>query len=113
MRPMAHGPASLLQFGPFTLDRADGRLRRSGKPAELKPKALALLLALLDNAGRVVAKDELLDAVWGTRYITEGVIKTQVAELRAALGDDPKAPRWIETVPVSYTHLTLPTICSV
>lgn len=95
---MAHGPASLLQFGPFTLDRADGRLQKGGRPAELKPKALALLLALIDNAGRVVAKDELLDAVWGTRFITEGVIKTQVAELRAALGDDPKAPRWIETV---------------
>ena len=95
---MANGPVPLLQFGPFTLDRGDGRLLRGGKPAELKPKALALLLALIDNAGRVVAKDELLDAVWGTRYITEGVIKTQVAELRAALGDDPKAPRWIETV---------------
>ncbi|ARN19017.1 ATP-binding protein [Piscinibacter gummiphilus] len=95
---MAHGPASLLQFGPFALDRGDGRLLRGGRPVELKPKALALLLALIDHAGRVVAKDELLDAVWGTRYITEGVIKTQVAELRAALGDDPKAPRWIETV---------------
>lgn len=89
----------MLSFGPFTLNRQDGRLSRPGAAtAELKPKALSLLLALADNAGRLVSKDELLDRVWGTRYITNGVIKTQMAELRAVLEDDPKSPRWIETV---------------
>lgn len=89
----------MLSFGPFTLNRQDGRLTRPGAAAaELKPKALSLLLALADNAGRLVSKDELLDRVWGTRYITNGVIKTQMAELRAVLEDDPKSPKWIETV---------------
>jgi DNA-binding winged helix-turn-helix (wHTH) protein len=95
---MATGDTPLLRFGPFTLDRLDGRLAHDGRSTELKPKALGLLLALIDNAGRLVSKEELLDSVWGTRFITEGVIKTQMAELRSVLGDDPKAPRWIETV---------------
>ena len=45
-----------------------------------------------------MSKDDLLDAVWGTRFVSEGVVKSVVAELRTALADDPKAPRWIQTV---------------
>ncbi len=86
-------------FGPFVLDTAAARLTRGGADVELRPKAFALLAALAARAGELVTKDELLDAVWGTRFVTEGVIKTTVGELREALGDDPKAPRWIETVP--------------
>lgn len=87
------------QFGPFRLDVADAQLSRGGQPVALRPKAFELLVTLTGRPQELVTKDELLDAVWGRRFITEGVIKSVVGELRAALGDDPKQPLWIETVP--------------
>jgi DNA-binding winged helix-turn-helix (wHTH) protein len=86
-------------FGPFVLDLRAATLRRDGQPVALRPRPFDVLGALVQRAGELVTKDELLDAVWGTRFVTEGVIKTAVAELREALGDDPKAARWIQTVP--------------
>jgi len=97
--PPPDAPAAPLHFGPFTLDRAAAQLRRDGQPVAMRPKAFELLLALASRPGALLTKDELLDTVWGRRLITEGVIKTVVGELRTALGDDPKQPRWIETVP--------------
>ncbi len=96
---LADTAASVLHFGPFTLDLAAAQLRRDGQPVAMRPKAFELLVALASRPGTLVSKDELLDTVWGRRFITEGVIKTVVGELRTALGDDPKQPRWIETVP--------------
>jgi hypothetical protein len=46
----------------------------------------------------LVTKDALLDSVWGHRFVTDSVLKTAVSEVRAALGDDPKEPRYVETV---------------
>jgi DNA-binding winged helix-turn-helix (wHTH) protein len=94
----APAPSSRLAFGPFLLDPADARLWRDGREVPLRPKAFELLRVLAARAGQLVTKDELLDAVWGTRFVTEGVIKTTVGELRVALDDGAKAPRWIETV---------------
>ena len=91
-------PPAPLRFGPYLLDVAAARLTRDGRPLALRPKAFELLVALARRPGELLTKDELLDAVWGRRFITEGVIKTAVGELRDALGDDPKQPRWIETV---------------
>jgi DNA-binding winged helix-turn-helix (wHTH) protein len=96
---MSAPSAAALRFGPFQLDTANARLTRDGQPVELAPKAFELLAFLACRPGQLVTKDELLDAVWGRRFITEGVIKTVVSELRAALRDDPRAPRWVETVP--------------
>lgn len=95
---MTHSGATLLCFGPFTLDLAAAQLRRDGTEVALRPKAYDLLVALARRPQQLVTKEELLDSVWGRRFITEGVIKSSVSELRQALGDDPKAPRWIETV---------------
>ena len=95
---MSRTPANLLRFGPFTLDLAAAQLRRDGAAVALRPKAYELLVALARRPQELVTKEELLDSVWGRRFITEGVIKSSVSELRQALGDDPKAPRWIETV---------------
>nr|WP_316638903.1 winged helix-turn-helix domain-containing protein [uncultured Roseateles sp.] len=91
--------AAPLLFGPFKLDLAAAQLLRDGQVLPLRPKAYELLVALACRPGELVTKDELLDTVWGRRFITEGVIKAVVAELRGVLGDDPKAPRWITTVP--------------
>jgi len=90
---------AVLHFGPYRLDVAGSRLTRDGSPVALRPKAFDLLATLAVRPNELVTKDELLDRVWGRRFITEGVIKSIVGELRSALGDDPKQPRWIETVP--------------
>lgn len=86
-------------FGPFRLDPGQARLLRDGSAVELTPKAFDLLVLLARRPGELVTKDELLDAVWGRRFVTEGVIKTVVGQLREALGDDAREPRWIQTVP--------------
>ena len=86
-------------FGPYRLEIGEARLSHEGRLVALRPKAFAVLSMLASQPGALITKDELLDAVWGQRFITEGVIKSIVTDLRQALGDNPKAPRWIETVP--------------
>jgi DNA-binding winged helix-turn-helix (wHTH) protein len=86
-----------LRFDTFELDESEARLLQAGRPVALPPKAFAVLCALARRPGQLVAKDALLDAVWGHRHITESVLKTTISELRAALADDAKQPRFIET----------------
>ena len=93
-----HAPGTRRLFGDFELDVANARLRRAGAEVELPPKSFALLAYLAQRPGELVLKDTLLDTVWGRRFVSEGAVKTVVSELRAALGDDARAPRWIETV---------------
>ena len=92
-------PASRIAFGHYVLDVDDARLTREGVPLDLPPRAFALLTHLARQPRRLVRKDELLDAVWGHRHISESVLKTVISQIRALTGDDPRAPRIIETVP--------------
>jgi predicted ATPase/DNA-binding winged helix-turn-helix (wHTH) protein len=97
--PALPAPAPVpLCFGEFVLDVLNARLHRRGEVVELAPKSFALLAYLAQRPGELVLKDSLLDVVWNRRFVSEGAIKTVVSELRAALGDDARAPRWIETV---------------
>ncbi len=89
---------SRLSFGDFDLDIGNARLWLAGSEISLPPKSFALLAYLAQRPGELVLKDTLLDTVWGRRFVSEGAVKTVVSELRAALGDDARAPRWIETV---------------
>ncbi|MBT9487359.1 MAG: helix-turn-helix transcriptional regulator [Rubrivivax sp.] len=91
-------PALRLSFDHFELDITNARLCRAGVEVPLPPKSFALLAHLAQRPGELVLKDTLLDTVWGRRFVSEGAVKTVVSELRAALGDDARAPRWIETV---------------
>lgn len=86
-----------VRFDAFELDEADARLRREGAPVLLPPKAFAVLCALARHPGVLVTKNDLLDAVWGHQHVSESVLKTTISELRAALGDAAKQPRFIET----------------
>src|SRR5215510_6256073 len=86
-----------VRFDDFELDEADARLKRAGTPVALAPKAFAVLCTLARQPGTLVTKDALLDAVWGHRHVSESVLKTTISEVRAALADDAKQPRYIET----------------
>lgn len=94
---MPSGPLAVL-FGAFRLEAGDARLWRGGEAVPLSPKAFDVLAFLCARPGRLVTKDELLDGVWGRLHISEGVIRNTVQELRNALGDEAKAPSYIETV---------------
>jgi DNA-binding winged helix-turn-helix (wHTH) protein len=87
-----------LHFDRFELDEAEARLTCAGEPIALAPKPFAVLCALARTPGCLVTKNAMLDLVWGHRFVTESVLKTAISEARAALGDDPKEPRYIETV---------------
>ena len=90
--------AARLRFDHFRLNEAEARLMCGGQPVALAPKPFAVLCVLARTPQKLVTKYALLDAVWGHRFVTESVLKTAISEVRAALCDDPKMPRYIETV---------------
>jgi DNA-binding winged helix-turn-helix (wHTH) protein len=91
-------PASY-RFGPYRLDRAAYRLLHGDRAIELSPKAIDLLLLLVDHAGSLVTKDDILKAVWPDVAVTDNALTQVVSDLRHALGDQSSAPRYVETVP--------------
>jgi predicted ATPase len=86
-------------FECFGLDTANQCLLRSGAPVDLAPKPFAVLRYLVENPGRLITHDELLDAVWPETYVQPQVLRTYMLELRKVLGDDPGQPRFIQTLP--------------
>jgi DNA-binding winged helix-turn-helix (wHTH) protein/Tfp pilus assembly protein PilF len=95
---MAALPSAAYRFGPFVVDRSAYRVLEGDRPLDLTPKLLDLLLHLLDNAGTLVTKEALLDALWPDANVTDNALTQAVSELRQALGDDAAAPRFIKTV---------------
>jgi DNA-binding winged helix-turn-helix (wHTH) protein len=87
-----------LRFDGFELDEPEARLMRDGVAIALAPKPLAVLCALARSPGNLVTTNALLDAVWGHRFVTDSVLRTAISELRTALDDDARKPRFIETV---------------
>lgn len=85
-------------FGEFELDVSNRRLTRSGRHVALPPKAVDLLTALVRQAGRLVTKRELLDAVWPDAFVEEGIVSVHISTLRKTLGDRHGATPYIETV---------------
>lgn len=82
----------------FLLDVDDERLWRHGQVIPLTPKTFALLRYLAERPNRLVTKQALLEGVWPGTYVVESEVKHYVAELRKALGDEPKAPHFVETI---------------
>ncbi|MGZ5271490.1 MAG: AAA family ATPase, partial [Ramlibacter sp.] len=88
-----------VRFAEFDLDEANATLLREGRSVALAPTPFALLCALAKRPGTLLTKDALLDSVWGHQFVSESVLKTAISDLRTVLGDDPRQPRIIETVP--------------
>lgn len=88
----------VLAAGPVLLDPHEARLTVDGVPARLSGKPLALLALLMRNTGQLVEKDRIFADVWDGRAVSDAVLTTAIRELRQALGDDARHPRFIETV---------------
>lgn len=95
--PQTHEP---IRHGALVVDRDRRRVTVDGAPVELTRIEMELLLALLDADGRVLTRDQLLDAVHGRgeAFVLDRTVDAHIKRLRAKLSDDPDAPRFVATV---------------
>src|SRR3989441_7651114 len=89
----------LYQFGSYRLDAVERVLLRDGQPVTLPPKDLETLLVLVERAGHIVEKEELLEKVWPGVFVEEGNLARHIFNLRQVLGDSPDGRKYIETIP--------------
>jgi pimeloyl-ACP methyl ester carboxylesterase/DNA-binding winged helix-turn-helix (wHTH) protein len=88
----------IYEFGDFVLDTRRHELRRCGAPLHLEPQVHAVLCHLVENGDRLVTSKELIEHVWGHRFITPGTLNSRIKALRQALGDDGTMQCVIQTV---------------
>ena len=86
------------QFGEFQLDDERYTLTGSSGPVHVEPQEFELLRHLIANRERVVSKQELFDAIWGHRFVSESALTSRLKTARRAVGDDGKAQRIIKTI---------------
>jgi TolB-like protein/DNA-binding winged helix-turn-helix (wHTH) protein/Tfp pilus assembly protein PilF len=89
----------IYEFGPYRLDAEEKVLLRDGQAVSIPPKDLETLLVLVERAGHIVEKDELLGKVWPGVFIEESNLARHVFNLRQVLGEGPDGRKYIETVP--------------
>jgi Tol biopolymer transport system component/DNA-binding winged helix-turn-helix (wHTH) protein len=89
----------IYQFDNLQVNRRAFKVLKDGSPLPLEPKAFEVLVFLIDHRGRLVEKNELLDAVWKESFVTTNALTRVIAHLRKTLGDDAKVAKYIETVP--------------
>jgi DNA-binding winged helix-turn-helix (wHTH) protein len=87
-----------VRFDRFELDEVNARLLCDGTAVALPPTPFAVLCALVRQPGSLLTTNALLDEVWGHQFVTDSVLRTAISELRTALDDDARKPRFIETV---------------
>jgi transcriptional activator of cad operon len=88
-----------LRIGAWCVNPASGEISRNGETARVEVRTMRLLLRLAEHAGEVVSIDDLLNQVWSDVTVAPDSVYQAVASLRRLLGDDPKQPAYIETVP--------------
>jgi DNA-binding winged helix-turn-helix (wHTH) protein len=85
-------------FGDCELDLSRYELRRGGRARRLEPQVFDVLVLLVRERDRVVTKEEILDTVWGDRFVSESALTSRIKAVRQAIGDDGKAQRLVRTV---------------
>jgi Tol biopolymer transport system component/DNA-binding winged helix-turn-helix (wHTH) protein len=115
---------SVIRFGVYELDLASITLRKSGISVKIHPQPFRLLALLAASPGQIVTREQIQRCLWGGNTFVdfEGGINFCVKEIRAALGDDPEKPRYIETLPrrgyrfiasITNDHRVQPTTASI
>jgi TolB-like protein/DNA-binding winged helix-turn-helix (wHTH) protein len=100
-----HSPFTL---GEWSVDPVLGTIARRGDSIRLEPRTMRLLVCLAERSGEVVSADDLLDRVWPNVIVTPDSVYQAVAALRRLLGDDPKNPRYVVTVPKQGYRMVAP-----
>jgi Tol biopolymer transport system component/DNA-binding winged helix-turn-helix (wHTH) protein len=96
-------------LGDWQVDVGTNRLLRGDEVRPLRHKAMELLLMLARHAGRTVTREEIEQAIWdGNQFVAPKAINTAVWTIRQALGDDPEAPRYLETIAKKGYRLIAP-----
>jgi DNA-binding winged helix-turn-helix (wHTH) protein len=88
----------VIGFDDLEMDAALFELRRGGSRVPMEPQTFDVLAYLVTHRDRVVSKAELMDAVWGGRFVSESAVTSRIKQARRAVGDDGHAQRVIQTV---------------
>jgi transcriptional activator of cad operon len=96
---MEHPTTTILRIGAWRVDPTSGQISRDGETARIEARTMRLLLCLAEHAGEVVSIDDLLNQAWSGVIVSPDSVYQAVASLRRVLGDDPRQPTYIETVP--------------
>src|SRR5258708_17328236 len=96
---MERSRTTTLRIGAWCIHPKSGQISRNGEMARVDGRTMRLLLCLADHAGEVVSIDDLLTQVWSDVSVAPDSVYQAVASLRRLLGDDPRQPTYIETVP--------------
>src|ERR1700691_3377750 len=105
-------PADVLSFGPFTLFAAERLLKKADEPIALGGRAIDLLIALVEQAGEVVAQRELISRVWPDVTVEDANLRFHIAALRKALGDGREGSRYVSNVVGRGYCFVAPVTCS-
>ncbi len=98
-----------MAFGEVTVDVETRRVRAPTGASDLEPKTFDLLLTLAERPGLTASRDHLIETVWARDDGAHAALEQAVVDLRRALGDDARAPRFIETVPqIGYRWIFAP-----
>ncbi|MCL4690600.1 MAG: PD40 domain-containing protein [Burkholderiales bacterium] len=92
-------PTAPLRIGEFRALPASNEVEGPGGTVRLRPLLMDVLLRLAAQPGEVVPRERLIEDVWPRRMVNDEVLSRAIAELRTALGDDPRQPRYVETIP--------------
>ncbi|WP_433984293.1 winged helix-turn-helix domain-containing protein [Tunturiibacter empetritectus] len=105
-------PEIVYQFGPFEVNVASGELLKNGRRIKLQEQPYRLLVALLENPGKVISREELRSRLWldDTFVDFDGSLRVAVRKLREALDDDAEDPRYIETIPKRGYRFLVPEV---
>lgn len=90
--------ATVIRFGDYELDLALHELRHGGERVHVEPQVFDVLAYLADNRGKMVPKEELLDEVWGDRFVSESALSSRIKAARQATGDDGRRQAVIRTI---------------
>ncbi len=90
--------AEVVHFDNFRIDAANAQLWCGQEQVKLSHKSLSVLDYLVARPGQLVSKDELFRAVWSEVIVSEGTLTECIREVRRALGEDARTPRYVETV---------------
>ena len=91
--------AVVYEFDDVKIECRNFQILKSGATRRITPRAFEVLLYLIENAGRVVTKDELFETIWKENFVSDTALTRRIKEIRQVIGDDADAPRYIETVP--------------